>query len=146
MTRQLTKLLPASLLLIFSVFSTATAATAEMKVFEGFASSNALLRGDIATAVKIADRRKGSALKFSRFVNETTLCVALTKLGQLDLALDSCTRAELESKRISNIHLESFGFADLSKIEVSQIARANLAITQRLIAQNVTERVASTTP
>ncbi|MEM1260825.1 MAG: hypothetical protein AAGH76_00365 [Pseudomonadota bacterium] len=105
-------------------------ATTEMQVFEGFASSRAVLSERYTTAIAIAEKRQRSNVAFLRVVNATSLCVARVKTGALDLALPACEAAVAAADQLktnSFVH-----FSNLSATDIRDIVSANRQVVSSM--------------
>ena len=119
-------------LVLAAIAMPATAAT-EMRVFDGYASSRAVLAGRYANAIEIATDREATSIRFHRVVNATALCVALTKTGQLDAAEAACDRAVDNASELNFGLLQgAAGIAGLSAKEIRDVVAANRAVLQEL--------------
>ncbi len=96
--------------LALSVIQTTQAS--EMRVFEGYASSRAVLSGDYGRAIRIAEQRVDARVALHRVVNATALCVAYTKTDQLDRASTMCERASAEVETVPKNMARVSGYGD----------------------------------
>ncbi len=126
----------ATLLAAAGLMSPAIAAPGqyEMRVLEGYASSKALLDGNYAKAMRLAEARRDSKLTVSRLANETTLCVALTKMGQLENAEKSCDKAVIEAQGMTPTSLTGLGMDKLQAKAFGELVEQNQAVIRALRA------------
>ncbi|MFK7955736.1 MAG: hypothetical protein AB8B96_06540 [Lysobacterales bacterium] len=94
----------ATILLFLSLAPLAAHSALEMSVFEGYASSRAVLSGRYEEAISIASTREKTNVAFHRVVNATALCVALVKTNRIDDAATACERAEVTLENIGRQH------------------------------------------
>ena len=73
--------------------SSVSASTLKMSVFDGYASSRAVLSGEYEKAIVLATLGIKSKRSYKRTVEATTLCVAHTKSGMLETAKAYCELA-----------------------------------------------------
>ena len=121
--------------------ATTASAGMEMKVFDGYTSSRAVLAGHYESAINIATQREDTSIRFHRIVNATALCVALTKTGQLEAAEAACDRAISEAADIGTaIQRRSSISIGLSAADVQAVVAGNRAVldavSPRLTASN----------
>ena len=104
----------------------------EMKVFEGFASSRAVLEKRYEAAAAIAQERENSSNRFYRIVNATSLCVALVKMKRVEEGAQACGRAV---DNLSGIRPEHKGMDRELIIETVLANQAVVAALQPAVAQ-----------
>lgn len=95
---------PMIILLVLSLAPLSAHSALEMSVFDGYASSRAVLSGRYEQAISIASAREKTNIPFHRVVNATALCVALVKTNQVDDAASACERAEATLEDIRQQH------------------------------------------
>lgn len=114
-----------------------SAANVKMSVFEGYKSSEAVLVGDYVKAIELANLSIGSKSSYRRTVEATSLCVAYTKSGMLEIAKDFCEMAVENSTKSSTLRNAANSYSDemsapISIIEVTEINhKAMLSLVNR---------------
>lgn len=126
------RLLIVALFVSFSLPLSAQAAL-EMKVFEGYASSRAVLSGRYERAIAIARTREQTHNRFYRIVNATALCVALVKTNRLEEGAAACERAV---KQLDGIAREYDGMTREQIIDAVMANKTVIAALQPALAQN----------
>ncbi|MEM8984843.1 MAG: hypothetical protein AAGC71_17675 [Pseudomonadota bacterium] len=97
-------------------FATDASAASEMQVFEGFASSRAVLAERYTDAIAIAEKRQRTEVAFFKIANATSLCVAHLKTGALELASTACEAAVDTANG-----LRSRGFLNFTTLSIDDV-------------------------
>ncbi|MEL7538698.1 MAG: hypothetical protein AAFZ58_06900 [Pseudomonadota bacterium] len=102
-----------------------------MTVFDGYASSRAVLKGSYERAIELALDREKTPIQFLRIVNATSLCVALAKTGEIESAVAACDRAVEQAVDLNVASMRGLGAIRASEVrEVVAGNRATLAEIQ----------------